>query len=123
MAEIYLRRRHIENQGKVENGHRHLWRAGADVSHAELAIDFEIATGLDLPGLDPTKAHIPLNERARMISKMLKALEIACKAANIGRPTLGKQAGVLPYLGWRKGTMWIKLPPELLGKRRDNEGV
>ena len=26
MAEIYIRRRQIENQGKVENGHMHLWR-------------------------------------------------------------------------------------------------
>ncbi len=90
------------------------WTEG-EVSNAELAIDFEVATGLDLPGLKAGHAA-PLNERARSINRMLKTIELACKAAGTEAPVPGKKKQVysLTTVGGR-GLMGFCCRPQFKG--------
>lgn len=91
------------------------WTLNGEVSNAELAIDFEVVTGLDLPGLKADRAA-PLNERARTIGRILKTLELACRAADTEVPVPGKkkQVNSLNTVGG-KGLMGFCCRPDFKG--------
>ncbi|KAJ9436815.1 Retrovirus-related Pol polyprotein from type-1 retrotransposable element R2 [Diplonema papillatum] len=61
------------------------WSVAGDVSTAELAVDFEVYTGLDLPGsLVATTGGTPLCIRARMLARMLKTIGEALERKGVG---------------------------------------
>ncbi len=70
------------------------WSHGGSVTNAELAIDFEVFTGLDLPGFSTRPGPVPLNDRAARMYRLLKTLDNACKACNLGCLLPGKRCRV-----------------------------
>jgi hypothetical protein len=60
------------------------WTDGGEVSNIELAFDFEIFTGVDIPG--PPDAPVPANRRARTLGHMLAVLGRICEDLQLPPP-------------------------------------
>ncbi len=120
----------IEEAGLAERmpgGKRHLtalkawlsgmaWTPEEDVTNAELAVDFEVWSGLDLIGLGNKGGVPPLNDRARMIYRMIKLVIDACESAGTSSPIPGKRCQVhsLNSVGGN-GLMGFRCRPEFRG--------
>ncbi|KAJ9442896.1 hypothetical protein DIPPA_31099 [Diplonema papillatum] len=68
------------------------WSVAGDVSTAELAIDFEVYTGLDLPGsVVATTDGTPLSMRARVLARLLKTVGDALERNGDEPPLPGRK--------------------------------
>ncbi|KAJ9458901.1 hypothetical protein DIPPA_03023 [Diplonema papillatum] len=68
------------------------WSAAGDVSTAELAIDFEVYTGLDFPGnVVATTDGTPLSMRARVLARLLKTVGDALERNGDEPPLPGRK--------------------------------
>ncbi|KAJ9468273.1 hypothetical protein DIPPA_16125 [Diplonema papillatum] len=75
------------------------WSVAGDVSTAELAIDFEVYTGLDLPGsVVATTDGTPLSMRARVLARLLKTVGDALERNGDEPPLPGRKLGTIGSL-------------------------
>ncbi|KAJ9448477.1 hypothetical protein DIPPA_12678 [Diplonema papillatum] len=75
------------------------WSVAGDVSTAELAIDFEVYTGLDLPGsVVATTDGTPLSMRARVLARLLKTVGDALERNGDEPPLPGRKLGTVGSL-------------------------
>ena len=77
------------------------WTAAGEVSNIELAIDFEIFTGIDVPG-PPDGSRIPVNQRGKNLWKMTSAFCRICEDLQLPSPLPAERAervGCLRTLG------------------------
>ena len=77
------------------------WTAAGEVSNIELAIDFELFTGIDVPG-PPDGSRIPVNQRGKNLWKMTSAFCRVCEDLQLPSPLPAERAervGCLRTLG------------------------
>lgn len=68
------------------------WTTQGSVSYCELALDFEIYSGIDLSAETPslTSSPLSLRDRGKVLGKLLKTLSRVCAATGIAPPIPGK---------------------------------
>lgn len=64
------------------------WTTQGSVSYCELAIDYEVYSGIDLSADTPplSRSQLSLRERGKLLGKLLKTLNRVCAAAGLSPP-------------------------------------